>query len=152
MLDYLIVQAKFWLLGFLWENYISWFKVMWAWSLQHPLQAPFVWFCLFGICFAAYGTLRRMWEDGSFAALHITQKATLVSIFAIPAIHAYLFDILVMRVVFVTIFAQVPPWYQDWKFWSASWTFSRWVSLFKDRTKGAKWWNGLLHAIEPHGH
>jgi hypothetical protein len=152
MIDFLIVQAKIWLVGFIWENYWSFWKVLWAWSVSHPLQAPFVWFSMFAVTFAGYSTLRRMMEDGSLAALHWTQKATILSAFIIPGIHAYIFDILFMRVFIGTIFFRFKPWYQDWKLWTASWTFSRMIWLLKDRTPAGKWWHQLLHAIEPHGH
>lgn len=152
MIDFAIVQFKLWVVGFIWENYWSFWTMLWGWSVAHPIQAPFVWFSMFAVTFAGYSTLRRMMDDGSLASLHWTQKATILSVFAIPGIHAYLIDIFVLRLVFVWVFAQVPPYYQDWKFLSASWTFSRWVWLFKDRTAGAKWWNGLLHAVEPRGH
>jgi hypothetical protein len=159
-MDFLIIQAKIWLLGFIWENfYWSFWKAIYLWAIQSPIHivmAIVVGFCLFAISFMAYSTLRRMRDDGSFAALRPSHKLLLIFImFApplMPAVHAYIFDILIMRFVFVTIFARVKPWLQDWKVWSASWTFSRWVWLFKDRTPGAKWWHQLLHAIEPHGH
>jgi len=107
---------------------------------------------MFAVTFAGYSTLRRMSEDGSLASLKWTQKATLISAFAVPGIHAYLFDILFMRLVIGSIFFRFKPWEQDWKFWSASWTFSRMIWLLKDRTPAGRWWHELLHAVEPRGH
>jgi hypothetical protein len=135
---------------------ISWFKVMLAWSWAHPVTAFFVWFCLFGIIFAAYGTFRRMWEDGSFRELGIGQKATLLAILFMPFLLGYLADILILRCVYGWITFGVPPWKQDWKVWSASWTFSRLVALYRNdpgyRGRHARFWNGILHAIDPYGH
>ena len=152
MIDFLIVQGKIWLVGFLWENYLSFWLALWGWSKAHPVQAPFVWFSMFAVTFAGYSTLRRMNEDGSLKSLGFGQTATLLSAFAVPAIHAYLFDIIFMRVIIGSIFFRFKPWEQDLKFWSSSWTFSRMIWLLKDRTPAGKWWHELLHAIEPYGH
>lgn len=152
MIDAILTQAKIVLLGWLWGNYWSFYETWWGFTKAHWIMSPLMSFAAFALGFAAYSTFRRMWDDGTFKALSTSHQVTLVSVCIIPFLHFYLFDIFVLRVVLVWIFAGVPPYYQDWKFLSASWTFSRWVWLFKDRTPGAHWWHVLLHAVEPRGH
>jgi len=144
----------------LFSGYTSFWGMTWSWSWQHPAWAAVAWFSGFGLVFLAYGTLRRMWEDGSFARLNRYQKGLILfCAFAPPLspfLHAYLFDILVMRCVVGTIMFRVSPAYQDLKFWSASWTFSRLVALFAldtgPRGRQARFWQPILHAIDPYGH
>jgi hypothetical protein len=138
------MQFVFIVLSWMWENYWS----FWQWAIVHPVYA----ICIFWVTFMAYGNLRRAWEDGSFKALHWTQQAIIIIPAAVPLIHAYVADILILRCIYGWIVFGIPPWYQDWRFWTATWTFSRLVSLLKDRSKHAKWWSEILHAIDPKGH
>jgi hypothetical protein len=123
-----------------------------SFTFAHPLLAGLVWFSLFCMTFMAYGTLRRMWEDGTFAALRMSQKVMLVVPLIVPFIFAYLFDILIMRCVYGWIRFGVTPWKYGGKPWGAGWTFSRLIWKLKDSNAEAQWWHGILHAIDPKGH
>ena len=147
-------------LQWVFSGYLSFWGAVWSWAWTHPLTALAGGFAGFGVTFMAYGTLRRMWDDGSFAALNKYQKGVILFVaFApplCPFVHAYLFDIFVMRCLVGTILFRVAPWYQDWRAWSASWTFSRLISLFEFdpgwRGPRARFWRPILHAIDPKGH
>ena len=123
-----------------------------AFTWAHPLLAGFVWFSLFILTFIAYGTLRRMWDDGTFEKLHISHKVLLLIFLALPFLFAYLFDIFVMRCGYGWIRFKVSPWAYGGKPWSASWTFSRLIWMLKDTNAEAYWWHQILHAIDPKGH
>jgi hypothetical protein len=137
---------------FLLSGAIALTKGAWTFTMSHPLLAGPVWFSLFCLTFIAYGTLRRMWDDGTFATLRMSQKIMLVIPLIGPFIFAYLFDIFIMRCVYGWIRFGMAPWHQDWRFLSASWTFSRLVWLLKDTSAEAQWWHQILHAIDPKGH
>ena len=139
-------------LQWLFSGVLTLTKGAWTFTWAHPLLAGFVFFSLFIMTFLAYGTLRRMWDDGTFAALHISHKALLVFFLGAPFLFGYLFDIFVMRCGYGWIRFGMKPWHQDWRFLSASWTFSRLVWLLKDTNAEAQWWHVILHIIDPKGH
>ena len=121
----------------------------------HPFLAGFVWFSLFIMTFLAYGTLRRMWEDGTFATLHVSHKALLLAFLILPFCFAYLFDIFVMRCGYGWIrFGVAPPnpFKELRKFLGAEGTFSHLIWELKDSDAEAQWWHQILHAIDPKGH
>ena len=160
MIETVIANLKIIFIQWLFSGYISFWGAVWSWAIHNPLHAALAGFGGFAITFMAYGTLRRMWESGSFAALNKKQKVVILfAAFAPPLspfIFAYLFDILIMRCLVGTIMFRVSPAYQDWKAWSASWTFSRLISLFENDTgwrgERARFWRPILHAIDPKGH
>jgi hypothetical protein len=156
MIDYYIVQAKIWLMQYVVTHAFSFQVVVWDYTWEHPIMGLLGMFCLFAVGFMAYARFRTMWEDGTFKALRLEQKALLILVMFAPPLYifpfGYLFDIFFMRLIVGSIFFRFKPWYQDWKFWTASWTFSRMIWLLKDRTPAGKWWHQLLHAIEPYGH
>jgi len=160
MIEAVIANLKILFIQWLFSGYLSFWGAVWSWAWTHPITAFAGGFAGFGLTFMAYGTLRRMWEDGSFSALHTAQKGLILFIMLapplMPFLHAYLFDIIIMRCLVGTILFRVSPAYQDGKFWSASWTFSRLVALFKNdpgwRGERARFWSPVLHAIDPCGH
>jgi len=160
ILDIIVANAQVLLLKYLLGGYLSFWGVVGPWAWANPIHAAILGFSLFGLTFLAYGTLRRMWEDGSFKALGLWQKGVILFIAFMPPlcpfVHAYLFDIFIMRCIVGTIMFRVKPWYQDWRFLSASWTFSRLISLFEYdsgwRGQRARFWRPILHAIDPRGH
>ena len=152
MLGMLENIAMTWLVNGLVGGVFSLVKGALAFTWAHPLLAGYVFFSLFVLCFLSYGTLRRMWDDGTWTTLHISHKILLLVFLIVPFIFAYIFDIFVMRVCYGWIRFGYKPWQQDWRFWSASWTFSRLVWVLKDISAEAQWWHQILHAIDPRGH
>lgn len=159
-MEVVIAWIKMVLLQWVFAGYINFWSWAWDYTRHNPAHALMLWSSLFFLTFLAYGTLRRMWEDGSFGELHFAQQ--FVILFAVlspplsPLLFGYLFDIFVMRCLVGSIMFGVAPWHQDWRFLSSSWTFSRLISLFEFDTgwRGprARFWRPILHAIDPHGH
>jgi len=152
MLETIISYAKLLLLQGLVSGITTLVKGAWAFSWAHPFLAGYVFFSIFILTFLAYGTLRRMWDDGTFAKLHISHKVLLMIFMIVPFIFGYLFDIFVMRCGYGWIRFGYKPWQENWKMLSASWTFSRLVWVLKDSNAEAYWWHRILHAIDPAGH
>ena len=156
MIESILINLKLMLVQYVLGGWISWAKVNIAWSFQHPIYGTFFWFALFGLSFAAYGCWRQGYESGGWSRLKMTQKACIAAILIPFALPCYFFDIFVMRVLVCGLVYQVKPWMQDGKFWSASWTFSRFVRLYEHRPgrQGdfARWWSPILHFLEPVGH
>ena len=138
------------------DGWISWADYNWTWAKEYPFYGAFAAFALFGLTFAAYGAWRQGYSRGAWDDLKLSQRVCFAAIFLPFAIPAYLVDIFVMRVLVCGIFFGVKPWQEDWRMLSASWTFSRFVTLY-ERSPGkrgdfARWWRPILHFLSPTDH
>jgi len=155
MLETIISYTKLLLLQGLVSGITTLVKGAWAFSWAHPFLAGYVFFSIFILTFLAYGTLRRMWDDGTFAKLHLSHKALLMVFMIVPFVFGYLFDVFVMRCGYGWIrFGVAPPnpFKGLRKFLGAEGTFSHLIWLLKDSNAEAWWWHQILHAIDPSGH
>jgi hypothetical protein len=140
-------------LQWLFSGVLTLTKGAWAFGWAHPLLAAYVFFGLFCLTFLAYGTLRRMYDDGTWAGLRASHKALLVFFLWPFFLLGYLYDIGIMRCMYGWARFGIAPPFREWRRpLGAAWTFSHLIWALKGSNAEALWWHEILHAIDPKGH
>ena len=122
-------------------EFFLWTSVQW-WA---PIAELVFWTWYFGVLFAAYAAFHRARLAGTLRPAHWVVAAPVL-------LQGYPID-LAWNVLVGSVLYWERPWYETWRVWE--WTFTgRCIHHVRDggwRGAQARWWQGMLNALDP-GH